>query len=249
MPGRFYANKQIKKVKPADTKELHEKHRQRMKEDFRKCGLQGFQPHNILEMLLFYSIPRCDTNETAHMLINEFGSLAGVFDAPIEALQSIHGIGIESATLIKFLPEVFRAYEASKFPDRPVILSTEAAAKFLASYFKTATSEKFVILYLDGSGKLIKDAEISQCNADMVFADLNSIIKSAILLNAKGIVIAHNHINGFAVPSAEDKVLTERLAKNCAPVGIHLCDHILFGGKDICSFSKKKVIKSSLLAF
>ena len=243
------ANKSSADKKGGLSKELHEKHRQRMKQSFRDAGLQGFQPHNIIEMMLFYSIPRCNTNETAHLLLNKFGSIAGVLDAPYEALTNIHGVGIESATFIKFLPELFRAYEESKFSERPYIENTEKARKYLASYFKTATSEKLVILYLDGNCRLIKDAEISQGNETMVYMDMTEIVKSALLLNAKGVIIAHNHISGFATPSAEDKELTESLAKKLMSVGIHLCDHLIFAGKDIYCFSKTKLVKPSLLAF
>ncbi|MBO5396099.1 MAG: hypothetical protein J6A97_04370 [Clostridia bacterium] len=231
------------------SKDLHEKHRQRMKQSFRDAGLQGFQPHNIVEMMLFYSLPRCNTNETAHLLLNEFGSIAGVLDAPFEALTNIYGVGTESATFIKFLPELFRAYEESKFAEKPYIETSDAAKKYLASYFKTATAEKLVILYLDARCRIIKDAEISQGNENMVYTDLSSIVKSALLLNAKGVIIAHNHISGFATPSAEDKEMTERLAKMLMPVGIHLCDHLLFAGKDVLCFSKTKHIKSNLLVF
>ena len=121
------------KNKKASRQGMHDEHRKRVKENFRKGGLDGFQPHNVLEMLLFYSIPRRDTNEIAHMLINEFGSLAGVFDAPIEALTNVEGIGLESATLIKFIPEIFKVYEASKFSNREARLSSDDDKKYLAS--------------------------------------------------------------------------------------------------------------------
>lgn len=231
------------------SKELHEKHRQRMKQSFRDAGLQGFQPHNVLEMMLFYSLPRCNTNETAHLLLNEFGSIAGVLDAPFEALTNVEGIGTESATFIKFLPELFRAYEESKFAEKPCLDTSEAAKKYLASYFKTATSEKLVILYLDARLRLIKDVEISQGNENMVYADLGTIVKSSLLMNAKAVIIAHNHVSGFATPSNEDKELTERLAKMLMPVGVSLCDHLLFAGKDVCCFSKTKHVNSKLLLF
>ena len=243
------ANKSSAEKKSGLSKELHEKHRQRMKQSFRSAGLQGFQPHNIVEMMLFYSLPRCNTNETAHLLLNEFGSIAGVLDAPFEALTNVNGIGPESATFIKFLPELFRAYEESKFSERPYIETSDAARKYLSSYFKTATSEKLVILYLDAKCRVIKEAEISQKNENMVYVELSSVVKSAIMLNAKGVIIAHNHISGFATPSAEDKDMTEKLAKMLIPVGIHLCDHLIFAGKDVCCFSKTKHIKSNLLAF
>lgn len=243
------ANKSYPDKKGGLSKELHEKHRQRMKQSFRDAGLQGFQPHNVLEMMLFYSLPRCNTNETAHLLLNEFGSIAAVLDAPFEALTNVEGIGTESATFIKFLPELFRAYEESKFAEKPCLDSSEAAKKYLASYFKTATAEKLVILYLDAKLRLIKDVEISQGNENMVYADLTTIVKSSLMLNAKGVIIAHNHISGFATPSSEDKEMTENLAKMLAPVGVSLCDHLLFAGKDVCCFSKTKHVKPRLLLF
>ena len=243
------ANKSSAGNKGGLSKDLHEKHRQRMKQSFRDAGLQGFQPHNVLEMMLFYSLPRCNTNETAHLLLNEFGSIAGVLDAPFEALTNVEGIGTESATFIKFLPELFRAYEESKFAEKPCLDSSEAAKKYLASYFKTATAEKLVILYLDAKFRLIKDVEISQGNENMVYTDLTMIVKSSLMLNAKGVIIAHNHISGFATPSNEDKEMTENLAKMLAPVGVSLCDHLLFAGKDVCCFSKTKHVKPRLLLF
>ena len=247
MAKNLLINKNSKKQ--SDREDLHKQHRRRVKENFRKCGLDGFQPHNVLEMLLFYSIPRQDTNELAHILINEFGSFSAVFDAPIEALMNVKGVGIETATLIKFIPELYRVYEANKFSRKVEILSSDDAKKYLASFYKAATYEKFVILYLDGRGRILKEDEITQCKENMVYTDLASIVKSAIMLNAKGIVISHNHVTGFAVPSTEDKVLTEKLAKMCEPVGVFLCDHIIFAGKDACCLSKSKFMKSKLFAF
>ena len=247
MGKNLLINKNAKKQ--SDREDLHKQHRRRVKENFRKCGLDGFQPHNVLEMLLFYSIPRRDTNEIAHLLINEFGSLSAVFDAPIEALTTVDGVGIETATLIKFIPELFRAYEADKFSDKVEILSSESAKKYLSSYYKGATCEKFVILYLDSHGKILKEAEISQGDERMVYTDLTALTKAAVLVNAKAIVISHNHLSGFAVPSKEDIALTEKLASLCAPLGVLLCDHILFSGKDVCCFSKSKYVKSKIFIF
>ena len=83
---------------------MHSQHRKRMKERFLLEGLEHFEPHNILELLLFYSVPQKDTNETAHLLIERFGSLRGVLDAPFEELCRVPGIKEHSATLIKLIP-------------------------------------------------------------------------------------------------------------------------------------------------
>ncbi|MBR3768818.1 MAG: hypothetical protein IKL10_11360 [Clostridia bacterium] len=228
---------------------VHADHRKRVRQQFRDVGLSAFHDHNVLEMLLFYAIPRRDTNEFAHYLINEFGSFAGVFDAPIEALMKVEGIGLEAATLIKFIPELFQYYEASKHTEKETILDSKTAIKYLSSYYKTATVEKFVVMYLDGRGGLIKCTETSQGSDVMVQTDFNVILKTAVLLDAKGIIISHNHPAGFAVPSREDKELTERLSVLCSSLGIVLCEHIIFSGSDTCLLSEMKGIKPGTCAF
>ena len=104
-------------------------------------------------------------------------------------------------------------------------------------------------MYLDGNGRILKETEISQGNEAMVSTDFSVLFKSALFLNAKGIVISHNHVNGFAVPSTEDKLLTEKLASMCKLLGICLCDHILFAGNEVFCFSKGRGIKSGLVTF
>ena len=94
-----------------EKKNVHEGHRDRLRQRFLQEGLENFQDHNVLELLLFYSIPRKDTNEEAHNLINRFGSLSGVFDASFEELCEVKGIGENSAALIKIMPELFKKYE------------------------------------------------------------------------------------------------------------------------------------------
>ena len=88
----------------------HEGHRARMKARFLKEGFQNFADHEIMEFLLYYAMPRKDTNEIAHALIERFGSLSAVFDAPYEELMEIKGIKEHSATLIKLIPALARRY-------------------------------------------------------------------------------------------------------------------------------------------
>ena len=94
-----------------ENKNIHEGHRDRLRKRFLDEGLDNFHDHNVLELLLFYSIPRKDTNEEAHNLIDTFGSLSGVFNASHEDLCKVKGIGENTATLIKMMPELFKKYE------------------------------------------------------------------------------------------------------------------------------------------
>ncbi len=229
--------------------DLHKLHRSRMRESFRTSGFNGFHEHNILEMLLFYSIPRIDTNEIAHRLLNNFGSLHGVFDADIEQLVTVPGIGIEAATLIKFFPAVFKAYELSKSRDKCSILDSQTAVEYLSGYFKTATSEILVALFLDAQGVPINQFEYTQYKIDEVDIDLSNLTRLALLNRAKGVILAHNHVTGFANPSNNDIEFTEMLAKQLKTVDITLCEHLIFANNDICCLSKNKRMKKGILIF
>ena len=88
----------------------HNGHRNRMKNRFLKTGLDSFESHEALEFLLFYAIPKKDTNELAHELIKKFGSFAGVLDAPYEVLLKTKGVGSHTAILLKQIPQLFRLY-------------------------------------------------------------------------------------------------------------------------------------------
>ncbi len=153
-PAEIYENRKCKKVgvegniirapekpkKRGNPDNLHEGHRERLRNRFVKDGLESFEDHNILELLLFYSIARKDTNEEAHALINEFGSLSGVFDASYEDLCKVKGIGERTASLIKLVPEIFRKYETDKINKNGVILNNaELVAKYASKYFKGLT--------------------------------------------------------------------------------------------------------------
>ena len=109
---------------------LHEGHRKRLKQRFINDGLSTFEDHNVLELLLFYSIPRSDTNEIGHKLLKTFGSLSNVFDAPIEELCKVEGIGEHSAVLIKLIPEICNIYSTDKTENIKVINSTNLAGRY-----------------------------------------------------------------------------------------------------------------------
>lgn len=228
---------------------VHSGHRKRIRENFLKNGLDDTQEHNVLELALFYAIPRKDTNEIAHYLINQFGSFAGVLDAPIEALTEIDGIGTESAVFLKLLPELFKFYEKSKSKDTKGIFDSKTAIKYMSGYFVGARVEKFVVMFLDAKGRIITCSEIAQGSDTMVHVDFNTVLKKAVMLDAKGLVVAHNHPNGFAVPSKEDKVMTEKLSNLCKTLDIVLCEHIIFSGSETCLLSKAKGMKPGTCIF
>ncbi len=219
-------------------KNPHEKHRERVRENFMKNGLETFQPHNMLELLLFFSIPVKDTNEIAHNLINRFGSLSEVFDADYEKLLEVDGVGERSAMLIKLVPELFREYEKDKLNDKDVRLnSSELVAEYMSRYFKGLTEERLYLLCLDKNCKVLSVDLISEGTINATMINNRKIVESAILSKAASVILIHNHPSGVTAPSKNDINVTIDMADMLKSVGIRFSDHIIIGyGDDFFSF-------------
>ena len=141
----------------------HEGHRERLKNRFLSDGLKGFEKHNILELLLFYSIPRQDTNEIAHDLLDKFGSLKGVFDADFNELIKVKGIKENSATLIKLIPQLAQAYISEDCDDEEMIFDhADKIGSFLTKKYIGETKEVVYLMILDNKFRLIKLVKLAE---------------------------------------------------------------------------------------
>ena len=184
------------------TKNPHDGHRQRMREQFLKAnGLDSFPDHNVLEMLLFYSISRADTNELAHRLIDTFGSLNGVFDAPYSALKDVKGVGEQTAVLIKLIPSLVKKYLEGSVSDKNHIQTTEDAVEYLRPKFATLKNEELIMVCMNNAGKILNSTVISKGGSDFAEVDTRKIVQEVISSNATQVIIAHNHPGGICAPS------------------------------------------------
>ena len=134
---------------------IHEGHRERMKNKLLEQGLDVFDDHTVLELLLFYSMPRKDTNPLAHEIMNKFGSLQAVFEAPAEELSKINGIGENTVTLLKLIPEVSRRYAIDKNRFDNILDSTKKAGEFLVSRYMYERDEVVYVICLDSKCGMI----------------------------------------------------------------------------------------------
>ena len=235
-------------LKPTDTvkkqtkpsKNVHEGHRERLRERFLKEGLENFEDHNILELLLFYSIPVKDTNEEAHRLIERFGSLSEVFDAKYEDLCTVKGIGEKTALLIKLMPELFNKYEVDKLNKGVVMLNNaNLVAEYSSKYFKGLTNEKLYAMYLDSNCQLLDFQCVGEGNATLTPLNTRKLAEYAYKSNAVSVILIHNHPSGIMAPSKKDIDLTMHIADLMAAIGIRLDDHVIIGnGGDFFSFRK-----------
>lgn len=215
----------------------HAGHRKRLRERFMQSGLEHFQKHNILELLLFYTIPRQDTNELAHRLIEEFGSLSGVFDAPVEELMKVDGIGENSAVLLKLIPAVGRVYLDDKNTVGTLIHNSAESSRFLLPKFVGETTELVYLLCIDNKSKVLGCPLI--CRGDVVSVNFTPrrVVEAAIKLGATSVILAHNHPRGLALPSNDDINTTNQLYDTLRRVNIRLIDHIIVAGEDSVSLA------------
>lgn len=220
---------------------MYEGHRERLKERFLKDGLDSFEQHNILELALFYAIPRKDTNEIAHRLIDAFGSVSGVFDAPFEQLIKIDGIGENSACFIKLIPELARCYYNDLGKKEVTVLnSTDASGAFFVPKFIGRTDEYIFMAALDGKCRLLCCEPVGKGVVNEVNVSIRKIVEVAMKYNAVSVIIAHNHPNGVALPSSDDIDTTWRIVDALTIVNVKLLDHIIVAGNDYVSLRDSK---------
>lgn len=208
--------------------QLHQNHRERVLEKFRRFGLDVFSDHEVLELLLFFAIPRVDTNPTAHRLLARFGSLHAVLEAPVEQLCEVQGIGPRSADLLKLSFALCARYQMdlAKTDRHSDKLNTiEKIGAYFVPQFAGEQDEVLLAAYLDGAGRVIKCEEIARGGHAQVTVDAYKIARTALLCGAAGVALAHNHPNGTATPSAEDISVTNRLEQVLAGLGLELVDH------------------------
>lgn len=223
---------------------VHDGHRKGMRKQFLESNPDFFRDHELLELLLFYSIPRRDTNPIAHNLINKFGSFADVFDAPISELRKIEGVGENTIALLKTIPQVARRYSIIKSNNNMVNIlnSPEAVGKYLVPRFKTQRDEVVYAIYMDAKCKVLETKLMFHGSVNSANVNIRKIIETAITNNATKIVISHNHTSGLALPSKEDIITTKHIRQVLKSLEVELVDHIIVANDDFISMSQSGLL-------
>lgn len=214
---------------------VHEKHRDRMRQRFENLGIESFDPHQVLEMLLFYAIPRKDTNEIAHRLIDTFGTFARVLDAPIEELEKVEGMGHRSALFLKIVRGTHDYYKISAVSHMKEMQTIEDCATYLTARMAGKRNEEVWMLCLDGKRNMIHCEKLVEGDLCSAHISTRKVINVALSSNAVAVVLAHNHPAGFALPSDEDIVVTKHVADALRHMHVQLLDHIIVADSDYVS--------------
>ena len=224
---------------------VHKNHRERMRKKYLKVGLDKLEPHEVLEMLLYYVFPRQDTNPIAHNLINTFGSFHGVLEADVEDLMQVDGIGPAAAIFIKLFPDVRRFYETDRQKNRKSFNNLDEIGDYLLPGFMGRKNEIVMMLTLNHRNEPISTHFITEGRLNAVAIDIKKIVIVASRDNAAKIVIAHNHPGGLAGPSRADVNTTMEIKKVVQILGMELLDHFVYADDEYISMTLSNLIPKS----
>ena len=216
-------------------KDIHNGHRERLKARFTKDGLESFEPHQVLELLLFFAIPRRDTNPLAHDLIDTFGSLPAVLEASPADLRKVKGIGNHAATLISLCGQLVARHQQEKRRKVDTFETGESIAEYLQPLFVNETHEKAILLCFNNRMELLNCSVLSTGTVTETDVRARDIVELALRCQATNVVLAHNHPAGFASPSGADLSTTRYLTKSLEMVDVRLLDHFIFSPTDCIS--------------
>ena len=197
---------------------LHDGHRARKKEQFRRQGLDGFADHEVLELLLYYAIPRKDTNEIAHR-------------------SKVDGVGESAALFLTLLPQVQKRAMRSGGKER-VLNSVDKCGRYFLELLGHERQELLYQACLDGKGKLLSCKKLSQGSADCTALSVRQVVENALLSGASAVVLAHNHPSGVALPSESDRAVTLWVRDALKTMDIRLLDHIIVADNDFVSMNQ-----------
>lgn len=221
---------------------LHEGHREKLKQRFIEEGLESFEDHQILELLLFYSIPRRDTNEIAHRLLKKFGTLEAIFDSPPEQLMTLGKVTRNTAVLLSMIPELSRKYMLLKQGKKPVLDSSLKAGQYVTKLFIGKNYEAFYICCLNSQNQLNYAALVHEGTINEAPVYPRIIVETALRYQANSVILAHNHPGGSLKPSSADIEVTRRITEALRAISIKVVDHIIVSGNDYYSFVENGLI-------
>lgn len=223
-------------------------HRKRLREKFNFIGPHSLQEYEILELLLTYVLPQRDVKPIAKELLNKFGSIKGVFDAPEEELYTIPFIKENFTTLLKLILEINSIYRKQEVIQKPLLESLDGIAKYCIQKIGNKKEEEFYVFYLNSKGEIINDNSFPanefyfSGTIDKTVVYPRKIIEQGLKQKAYGIVIVHNHPNGKLEPSEYDKNLTGVINIATKSLGMVLFDHLIVSSDGYLSFKKEKLL-------
>jgi DNA repair protein RadC len=222
---------------------IHHGHRDRLRSRFLEDGLDGFEDHQVLELLLFYAIPRADTNPIAHKLMRRFGCLSAVLEADPKDIATVEGMGERGAAFLSLIPHITRRYFHDRVNrDAPRLNTSEAVTEYLVPLMAGRPEEAFYALCLDSQCRVLYPALIGEGTVKEAHVHPRHVVEEALRHRAASVILAHNHPGGTSRPSNADHKLTAVLVQALGAIGITVLDHIIVAGEKVFSFAREGVL-------
>ena len=228
--------------KPRPAPKHHDGHRDRLRERFATAGPDALADYELLELLLFRFIPRRDTKPIAKALLQRFGTLTDVLNAPTDLLREVDGIGESTALDLRIVTAVNQRAFRSTLRTREILSSWSAVIDYCHAVMAHETREQFRILFLDRKNGLIADEvqQIGTVNHTPVYP--REVIGRALALSASALVLVHNHPSGDPKPSRADIEMTKTLVGVAEALGIQIHDHVIIGRNGHYSFRAERML-------
>ncbi len=223
-------------------KKIHAGHREKMKQRFVEEGLTAFEDHQVLEMLLFYTIPRRDTNEIAHRLLDKFGTLESLLDASHEELMTRGGVTRNTAIFLSMIPQLARRYMIIKQGKKPVLDSSAKAGQFVVSLFVGKSYEAFYVICLNAQNQLNYAALVHEGTINEAPVYPRLIVETALRHKASSVILAHNHPGGSLKPSGADIDVTRKVCDALKTISVTVIDHMIAAGNNYYSFAEQGLL-------
>ncbi len=208
---------------------LHKGHRSRVRANIMRNGTDAFEVHELFEALLFYAIPYKDTNPTAHLLCNAFGTPMNVFRADTAKLCALSGVGAATADFLHLCADLFDAMTSERAVV-PIYNTDEKAGALFVEAFRGVTEEKVMMLLLNNRGEKVFFGEVY--NGSVNDSRLRSavLIRYALLHHASFAYLGHNHTTNLLIPTASDLTTSGQMCHSMEAAGIPLINHFLIAG-------------------
>ncbi len=215
-----------------------EGHRERLRARYLRGGLESLDDREILELLLFYAIPRVDTAPVSRRLLERFGSLAAVLAAPGEELRQVEGVGGSASALLTLVGRLPARIEREALGRRIVLTNYLQTKAYCRTLFRGEQKEALYLICLNSRGALLHAVRAVEGSPDRVAVSPRSLVEAALRHQAHSVLLAHNHPGGSVTPSAADLSVTARLREVFEDVDIRLLDHLIVSGDRVLSVAR-----------
>ena len=210
---------------------IHKGHRERLRKRFLESG-ENFENHELLELLLTYSIPRRDTNRTAHILLSRFGSFENILMAELDELTEVEGVGEKTAVMLKLIGELNNRPSKTKRADRTVYDTEDKIGNLLLKKYKGKRREECHMMLFDGKRRMIGFKKLSEGSVNGTRVLVRTAVEYAYKQRACSVLISHNHPGGIACPTDSDMRVTDELRTAFKLMGINFDGHFIVADDD-----------------